>query len=700
MRKILLCLGVLFGFVGVSLGQLNLEWANSTGGSMDDDANSMALDNNGNVLIIGSFDGTVDFNPGSGVNNITSLSQSGFNDMFIQKLDQSGNLIWVKSLGNIDGDIQGNKIIVDQNDNIYITGFYSKDMDFDPGSGVQLHSSTNLTMPFGSFPTNDIFILKLNNLGEFQWVNTFGDIGQQDEGIDILIDDSGFVYLTGLFSQTVDFDPGSGAVNLTSTNSSINDIFLLRLDSNGNLMWAKNCQGKPYEMAFDNSYVIYTVGSFSGTSDLEPGTGTTNLTSAGSSDIFIQKMDTLGNFIWAKQIGGSSVDQANCIAFDKSNNAYVSGSFRDTVDFNPGVGVYNLIGKVNNNDIFILKLDSSAQFVWAHKIGDTTGAEQSKDIMIDNSGNVFLTGTFTGTVDFNPGTNNYNLISNGLSDYFLLKLDSASNFEWADNFDFYNLNFFLGNSDNVYLSGTFYDSLDFNMTADEYKLYSNGSRDIFVAKYTDCLTATSYNVLTACNSFTWINGVTYNGSGSFPTVFNLIHTIDNGAINGCDSIVNLNLTLISNISIVTQNGSSITANQNSASYQCLDCNNNFDTISGAVSQTFSPLINGSYAVEITSGQCIDTSNCIQVTSVPIHNIFLNSNFKVLPNPTTGKINLELGELKDVSIRVHSIDGQLIYSEENINESTFDFDIKDAASGLYIIEVEANEGKIHYKLIKQ
>src|SRR5690606_34788005 len=107
------------------------------------------------------------------------------------------------------------------------------------------------------------------------------------------------------------------------------------------------------------------------TVDFNPGLEVFNLTSNGLQDIFIQKLDQNGNFIWAKQIGGSGIDEARSIAIDGEGYIYVTGHFSETVDFNPGVGEYNITSN-GNTDIFIEKLDLDGNFVWAKRMGGTS----------------------------------------------------------------------------------------------------------------------------------------------------------------------------------------------------------------------------------------------------------------------------------------------------------------------------------------
>ncbi len=246
-------------------------------------------------------------------------------------------------------------------------------------------------------------------------------------GYSIVIDAFGNVYTTGSFESIVDFDPGTGTFNLTSTGNS--DIFISKLDQSGNFIWAKIIGGTDadfgYSIAVDASGNVFTTGNFNITVDFDPGPGTFNLTSAGNSnDIFISKLDAAGNFVWAKAMGGWNFDWSYSIAVDASGNVFTTGSFEGTADFDPGPGTFNLTS-AGIQDIFISKLDANGNLVWAKVMGGTQN-DQSISIALDASGNAFTTGYFNGTADFDPGAGTFNLTSAGNSDIFIIKLGNIT----------------------------------------------------------------------------------------------------------------------------------------------------------------------------------------------------------------------------------------------------------------------------------
>ncbi len=311
-----------------------------------------------------------------------------------------------------------------------------------------------------------------------------------DQSRSIAVDGSGNVYTTGNFRGTVDFDPGAGTAELTSSGNNF-DIFISKLDASGNYVWAKRMGGTfsdvSYGIAVDGSGNVYTTGYFRGTVDFDPGVGTVNLRSRmESDDIFISKLDASGNYVWAKSMqDGTSGDTGFAITVDGSGNVYTTGYFQGTVDFDPGVGTAELTA-ANLQDIFVSKLNASGDYVWAKSMGGNLD-DSGRAIAVDGSGNVYTTGTFRGTIgDYDPGAGTANLASAGESDIFISKLDASGNYVWAKSLagtsEEYGYGIAVDGSGNVYTTGYFLSTVDFDPSAGTANLTSAGGRDIFISK--------------------------------------------------------------------------------------------------------------------------------------------------------------------------------------------------------------------------
>ncbi|MCH8905337.1 MAG: T9SS type A sorting domain-containing protein [Bacteroidetes bacterium] len=474
MKKIYL--GLLISVLATTMNAqvLNLEWAQAMGGTSDDRYGSHTLDAFGNIYVSGVYQGMVDFDPGAGTFNLTS--NGGF-DIFIQKLDASGNFIWAKSMGGTGDDYSGS-ITTDASGNVYLDGIYEFTADFDPGAGT-----FNLT----SNGDVDVFILKLDAAGNFAWAKSIGGTNYDVSG-SITVDASGNIYIVGVYWLTVDFDPGAGAFNLTSNG--VRDIFILKLDAAGNFVWVKSVGGIGDEpTAYHTTDALGNLlitGVYSGTVDFDPGAGTFNLTSSDIifSDFFIQKLDTNGNFIWAKSMGGSSAEIPGFITTDISGNILITGWYFGTSDFDPGAGTFNLTSN-GLSDVFIQKLDSSGNFIWAKSMGGTS-IDLIGSVTTDASGNVYEIGTYQGTVDFDPGVATFNLSSKGLYEVFIQKLDASGSFIWAKSIGGIGEEFAgsisVDTSGNLLITGSFQDTVDLDPSAATSNFICKGIRDGFILK--------------------------------------------------------------------------------------------------------------------------------------------------------------------------------------------------------------------------
>ncbi|HIA11201.1 MAG TPA: T9SS type A sorting domain-containing protein [Flavobacteriales bacterium] len=676
-------LTIILGALTLTVNGQNVtfEWAKSMGGSSFDSGVSITTDASGNVYTTGFFYATVDFDPGVGT---LSLTPSGGADIYIQKLDANGTLLWAKSMGGT-GDDYGMSITTDALGNVYTTGNFRDTVDFDPGVGV-----LNLT----SAGLYDMFIQKLDPNGNLLWAKSLGGSGF-DQGVSITTDALGNVYTTGDFDTIVDFDPGVGTLNLTSAG--VSDIFIQKLDANGNLIWAKSMGGTSedfgHAITTDALGNVYTTGWFSAIVDFDPGTGTLNLTTAGIYDIFIQKLDANGNLIWAKSMGGTGDDYGTSITVDALGNVYTTGYFETIVDFDPGVGTLNLTS-AGASDIFIQKLDSNGNFLWANTMGGSS-ADQGISIIADASGNVYATGSFRDTVDFDPDTSTLNLISAGASDIFIQKLDPNGNLTWVKSMGGTLLDAGSSTIDtlgNVYTTGYFDTIVDFDPGTDTLNLTSVGQFDIFIQKLSQCFSSYSTDTQTACDSYTWIDGNTYTSSNSTAT-----DTLTNAA--GCDSVVTLNLTINTVESSVTQNGTILSSNQSGASYQWVECPA-MTPISGATSQSYIATSNGDFAVIVNYNGCVDTSACYTVSIVAIIANDFGNRLLIYPNPSDGDFTIDLGNTNEsIIVKSTDLNGKLI--ETNYYKTTQLLHLKiEEPAGVYLLIIESGDKKAIIRLVKE
>ncbi len=458
---------------------LAFQWAKGIGGTSAETGEGIATDGSGNVYITGILQGTVDFDPGPGT---FTLASAGSQDIYVCKLDATGNFVWAKRIGGAGVDI-GQAITVDGAGNVFVTGYYDGTVDFDPGA-----ATFNLSSSGGS---SDIYILTLNSSGNFMSAVSMGGSGT-DRAYSIATDISGNVYTTGVYTGLADFDPSASTATLSAVGGP--DIFVSKLTSSGTFVWAKSLGGtssneEGHGIKADGSGNVYVSGFFAGTADFDPSAATFNLISNGAADNFVVKLNSTGNFVWAKQTGGTSTEKTYWLSLDGSGNIYTSGFFSGTVDFDPGAAIANL-STTGLNDGFISKLDASGNYVWARAV-NTNSYVNCNALVIDGSNNVYVTGYFQGTTDFDPSVSFYNVTSAGSLDVYILKLDAAGNFVTAKTFGSTGADFSssiaLDASNNVFTTGYFLGTVDFDPASTIFSLTSvAGSSDVFVHKMSPC----------------------------------------------------------------------------------------------------------------------------------------------------------------------------------------------------------------------
>ena len=353
----------------------------------------------------------------------------------------------------------------------------------------------------------------------FQWALNFGSSASDGSsatgnGSSIAIDANGFIYVTGNFQgSNVDFDP-SGSALLSSAGGS--DIFVAKYNTAGQYQWAFRVGGTGgdvgYQIATDASSSIYVTGYFQGTNiDFDPSGSAANLSSAGgSTDIFVAKYNSAGQYQWAFKIGGTDYDYGTAITINPSGEVFTSGYFQSiNTDFDPGGSAANLSGE-SGYDLYLAKYNTSGQYQWAFKIGCSGYQEIPLDIVADNNNNAYITGWFSMTVDFDPSGSIANVTSNGGTEIFVAKYNSAGQYQWA---------FGVGGAfssdngralatdagNNLYVTGSFNSTADFdpNGTAN---MTSVTSSDIFIAKYNDM------------GQYQWAFQIPGNGAGRDITV--------------------------------------------------------------------------------------------------------------------------------------------------------------------------------------
>ena len=464
-KLLLLSIFLLTGFLANA--QAVQDWTSGLP-SISINNHTIATDSQGNVYTIGIHDSNYDFDPGSAIFNLecyTNPYSTTLTSMYIKKSDATGNFVWAKQIGggsttNYETST-ATAITIDAADNVYVSGTSRKlgagaILDFDPGTGV-----VDVPNPAGQYV---MYILKLDANGDYVWNaqfdNTNATAGESQNTIQAMkVDSAGNLYATGGFFGTIDFDPRTGVNNITSTVP------------NNNL----------------------------------------------SSDIFIIKIDGIGNLVWAKAMlkngtnNGYNTNKGTAIDLDNSGNIYTTGLFTESIDADPGIGINNLVANTSTvipligglNTQFISKLDNAGNFVWANFIAGDHLPASTCSLVVDSFNNIIISGnsykTITGSttniasvrdLDFGSGT--YYLPND--TDSFLLKTDANANFIWAKSIaraivsplgsDNSVLGLATDGSGNIYTTGSFGTSgtTDFDPSAANFNLTSAGGTDGYISK--------------------------------------------------------------------------------------------------------------------------------------------------------------------------------------------------------------------------
>ena len=405
----------------------SLVWARTIGGSAFTRATGIALDASGNVFVAGGFTGTGDFNPGVEVHNLSSI---GSNDGFLLKLNNSGDFVRAFNVGGSGNDGIGD-LAVDGNDSVYTVGTYQSHVggvDFDP-SGSTFAPSIN------GGGSQDVFVAKYDASGNLNWAKAFGSYGY-DGGMDIAVDSSGNVFTAGDFWGG-DIDPGPG-VQIAASHGG-RDAFVQKLDTNGNFLWGGTIGGAAgnnvesgLTVAIDSTGASYFGGIFALTADLDPGPGENNFTAVGPTvsgldpfDSFLIKLNQTGGLVWAQQLGGTGFDRISDLRIDRQDHVWAAGHYQDTVDFDPSEATANETAGIGTTVTggFVWELDSNAGFLSVTTIdGPPVSYVGPTGMSIDLQGNIWTTGSFSNTVDFDPGPDTFNLTPVDGPDVFVSKL--------------------------------------------------------------------------------------------------------------------------------------------------------------------------------------------------------------------------------------------------------------------------------------
>jgi hypothetical protein len=437
----------------------------SVGTPKGDTSRSVAADDVGTIYVVGSV---------ANVGQTSSADDANANLGFVSRFNADGSLVWTRYFGGATPD----KVDTDGAGNVFIAGSFSNTVDFDPRHGVN-----NVTSVGGT----DGFVARLSAKGNLVYVKTIGGSGN-DTVNGLAVGHDGEVRFGGGFVGRSNFN-SDGSFRISSGGA--RDGYIAALDTDGTFQWAGSFGGTGSEtledMALDPSGNVLATGRYNGVVDFDPTHGVSNNNIAPADEAFTLKWTDTGGFVFAAGFGGAGIDFATGVTSDRAGNVYTIGNFQDSGDFDPSTSTFTLTG-ASTGTVFVSKLNSAGTFVYAKALGGALGPGVGPgDISVDKHQNVVITGRFSGTQDFDPDAGTSNLVSDGVDDVFISKLDANGAFVFAKSFggtgDAFPTGSVLDHDGNILVTGAYESAISFPLGGGGMATsVSNGSSDYFLNK--------------------------------------------------------------------------------------------------------------------------------------------------------------------------------------------------------------------------
>ncbi len=468
----LICLIHLFSFAQEPVFEWGLHYGGPWLTTFQETVVDMTTDSSGNIYSVGFFKSQVDFDPGPGTFNLDA--KTGDSDLYIQKLDSNGDFVWARKLGtNLGRPWPLSFTNIDKEGNIYTTGLFFSETEYINGTDTILLTSAG---------HSDIYIHKLNADGDLIWAKRFGD-GSGEFAYSIEGDTDGNIYVGGCFFDSTYFNNSVDSFYFESDGEM--DALILKLDSNGEILWAKSHGGMwkqwdiVYDLEVDDQGNIYTYGLLDDSRYLDGGAWG-----------HIQKLDFEGSLLWERSFDLGPLGDVTDIQLGPDGNLIAIGNMLGTTTFTFENDTVTLVGSYSRAETFVLKIDPRGDLIRALSFGDPGGVSSTDGLDIDDEGNIYIAGVFPDTVDIDPGIGVVNLVSNGSTDIFFLKLDSNGDLIWARSFGGIGMEY-LGDivvdDDGLLITGLFQETMDLDPGPDNYDVQSNGSEEMFMIRFNEII---------------------------------------------------------------------------------------------------------------------------------------------------------------------------------------------------------------------
>jgi hypothetical protein len=709
MKKFYLVLCVTLGAIHLVLAQgFQLGWHLTGGGPSVDFIHEIVQDKSGNIVVTGAFSGTVDFDPGPGVFNLSIDLQHTKSDAFVAKYTPNGSLLWAKKFGSAQNVADAGLLLaIDDTNNIYMVGEYQGDIQFLPGGPWY---------NWGNAPGKPrLFLVKLDSTGATQWgfgwqnTTTNGEMRANrfwEPGKLLFFGSDNNLYFAGRYSGKMDFDPRPGIDKVDSafSTSPWGSAFLLKISPQGFVQRQKSIKSinnnsglwlNEFSMGPNGDVWLCATAQFE-----QFFLDSIPLNSLGSDDDgFIIKFDTSLTYQW--HLTHKRVDYKRLRFLP--NGIRLAASYGRTgwttpVDLDPGPGID--LNTVAGTDIAIIEFDTNWNYLSSVTIHGDGSREKPTGFEVLSGGDMVISGYFSSTnMDFDPGPGVANFVSKGGLDAFVVRLDSSYNFVSAATFgslattgssaeDMSN-GLKVLNDHEIVLVGQFRDIIDIDPDTGIMNIATNGQEDFFMLSLNTCNKTYTTYADTACGSFALPgSGLVVTQSGTY------LDTLS-GKLE-CDSILTIQLTMLPDLNpTVSQNIDGLLASttDSTATFAWLDCQTG-QLVPGSTSNPWMPPYNGTFAAVTYAQGCQDTSACYSINNVGLgepSTLYIN----LFPNPTNAQVYVRSNQ-PILQLRLFNLVGQELL---NTTHDGAMIDLSGQSTGMYLLKIDTPSGIAVERVVK-
>ncbi len=481
--RFLLCFTLLISAINISAQSFDFLNGSTFGDGEgdDDESRKIAFFQNGDVLVAGQFEGLIDFDPDSSDRFLQISLESG-GEGYVARYSSNGELIWWKSVRS-DRDIEIYGLLIDANEDIYITGTYIQEVIFD-------ESNPNAQLSGVSPNDGDGYLAKYNQNGDYIWSTRFAGTGI-DAGVDLEINPAGELVVLGVFGDSLQFDPNQASSLRISAGAG--DVFFGGYNATtGQYLWNKSISGlgfdNPRALEIDSQGNYYINGDFTATItfSLNP---LVALVRTGGNDVFVAKYDVNRNFKWAEKIAGSSTDLGANMELYNDTLLAISGTFRGNIQLDPSGNEPLRTGNGFNPDVFLVALDTAANFQWGLNFGGSS-TDNAAGLQFDANNHIWIGGYLVNSVDVDPDpTQSFNIPGNGGDGFIAAYNINDGSFYTAHHLDGSSftrvLDLNVAPDGKIWSGGALYGTANFNSLGTSLNLSSpsNSNSNSFFAAY-------------------------------------------------------------------------------------------------------------------------------------------------------------------------------------------------------------------------